>query len=61
MKEKTFAIYKGDDFIYLGTRKECAKYLGVKDKSITFYCTPTYKRRIKSEYNNRVIVIKVED
>lgn len=57
-----YAIYKGDKFLFLGTKKECADYLGVNEKTIMFYQTPTYlKRREKSKENNYLIVIKIED
>lgn len=60
-KEIIYAIYKGDDFVYMGTKKECAEHLGVKPEAIKFYSTPTYQKRSKSLDNNRTVVIKVED
>lgn len=56
-----YAIYKGDTFLYIGNRRECAKFLNVKEDTINFYTTPTYKRRIKEEYNNRIIIVKMEE
>ncbi len=58
---REYAIYKGDKFLFLGNKKECAKYLKVKEKTISFYTTPTYKKRINNDYNNRIIAIKVEE
>ena len=55
-----YAIYKGDKFLYLGTIKQCAEYLGVKENTIKFYTMPTYKKRSQEEYNNRLLVIKVD-
>lgn len=43
-----FALYKGDDFITSGTIKELAKFKGVKEKTIKFYLTPSYKKRIEN-------------
>lgn len=60
-KTKYYAIYKGDIFLYLGTRKECADYLDVGLKTITFYTTPTYRKRLKNNYDNQTIVIRVKD
>jgi hypothetical protein len=60
-KENIYAIYKGDEFIFMGTKKECAEHLGVKPEAIKFYSTPTYRKRSKSLDNNRTVVIKVED
>jgi hypothetical protein len=60
-KEYIYAIYKGDVFLFIGTRKECATYLNVKPDSITFYTSPTYRKRLKDNYDNQTIVIRVED
>ena len=57
--KRTYAIYKGDEFLFMGTREECAKYLKVKVETISFYSTPSHYKRGKS--NNRVVVIKVDD
>lgn len=57
-----YAVYKGDDFICLGTVKECAKELGVKEDTIRFYMTPVYKKRMtKSSSGNYIEVFRVED
>ena len=60
-QEKSFAIYKGDKFLFVGTKKECATFLNVKEKTIQFYTTKTYRNRGKGEYGNRLIVIRVEE
>ncbi len=53
---KEYALYKGDDFIMIGTLREIAEYLGIKKTSASFYNSPAYKRRIKGK-PNRVMVI----
>ena len=60
-KEIVYAVYKGDEFIYMGTKKECSEHLGVKRNTIAFYSSPTYQKRAKTEDNDRMIVIRVED
>lgn len=55
-----FAVYRGDDFITLGTANECAKQLGVTAQSIKFYASPTYKNRNK-DGGNSLVVIRLED
>ena len=55
---KEYALYKGDEFLQIGTIKELAEYLNVKPKTIQFYASPTYQKRNKG---NNYIVIKVED
>lgn len=57
----TYAIYKGDTFLFVGSKKECANYLEVKEDTISYYMTPAYKKRCKDEYINRILVIKVEE
>lgn len=59
-KEGIYAVYKGDEFIDLGTKKQLAKTLNCKTKSIAFMTTPCYKKRIKGK-ENRLTVIKVEE
>lgn len=54
-----YALYKGDTYLFGGTIKDLAKYLGVSERTIRFYTTPTYRKRTKDSYN-RYIVIKVE-
>lgn len=49
--KKKFAIYKGDTFICSGTASECAEILGVKDETVRYYLTPTYKKRLRKRKN----------
>lgn len=58
-KEIIYALYKGDEILTIGTKKELAKYLGVKVRTIGFYSTPTYIKRNKG--GNAYIVIRIED
>lgn len=60
MSKKTYALYKGDKYLYGGTKEELAKYLGVKKTTIDFYCRPSYLKRIDNS-KERYEVIKVED
>lgn len=41
-----YAVYKGDEFLCIGTVKECAAELGVLTETIKFYTTPTYQKRL---------------
>lgn len=36
-KKKQYALYKGDTYLYGGTKEELANYLGVKVHTITYY------------------------
>lgn len=42
-----YAIYKGDDLIIIGTRQECADELGVKPDTISYYCSPAYRKKLE--------------
>ncbi|MGG4267401.1 hypothetical protein [Peribacillus simplex] len=58
-----YAVYKGDEFICLGTARECANYLGVKISTIRFLLSPAYLKRIekRQESNDQLIAFKVDD
>ena len=66
MKEKIYALYKGDMFIDLGTAKDLAKKRNVKIETIKFLSTPSNLRKIERRKNkNRpskmMICIKVKE
>ena len=42
---KEYAMYQGDDFIDIGTAKELAPRLGVKESTIRWYSTPAAQKR----------------
>lgn len=58
-KNKVYALYKGDNFIDIGTRKELADKMGVGERTISFYSSPTYQKR--NPDGNCYIVIECED
>lgn len=45
MQAKEFALYKGEELIAMGTKKEIAEQLGVSASTIGYYGTPVYARR----------------
>jgi len=55
-KNKEYALYKGDECLAIGTIEEIAEQVGVKYRTIHFYTTPTYKRRVKKGKNRRELV-----
>lgn len=59
-KKSQYALYKGDKYIFGGTREEIAKYLGVKPNTVSFYSKPAYLKRIKN-IKDRYEVMKVDD
>ena len=56
MTKKEYAMYKGETCLGIGTLEELAKQFKVKLKTIYFYTTPTYKRRVKKGKNRRELV-----
>lgn len=50
--EKIFALYKGEEFIDIGTAKELAKKRNVKPEFIRYLSTPANKRRIDNRKSN---------
>lgn len=59
--QKEFALYKGEQMIAIGTVREIAEERGVKPETIRFYKSETYQRRAKSETNNRLKLIRIDD
>ena len=54
-KYKEYALYKGEELLAIGTKKELAEKFNVKEDTISFYLTPTYLKRSKGN-NCRVVV-----
>ena len=61
--KKEYALYKGDNFITLGTIPEIAKKLEVTPQTIYFYKTPAYKKRKRNgkDYLELVEIEKDEE
>jgi len=55
-----YAVYKGDDFIFMGTLEEVAERLGVSIKSVKWMATPAAKKRADKPGSTKMIVEKVE-
>lgn len=58
---KEYALYKGDTCLAIGTIKEIAEQMKLKEKTIKFYGTPSHiKRMSKSHIGNFKILIKLD-
>ena len=55
-KKQEYALYKGDEFIDLGTIEEIAKRLKVAPKTVRYFSTPAYKRKGKDDTNRKVLI-----
>lgn len=64
-RQKTYALYKGDKFIDLGSKEYLANKLGVKTSFIEFLHSPANKRRMLKNKNksesDRMLVITIEE
>jgi hypothetical protein len=54
-----YACYKGDVFVCMGTAKECADYLGIKEKTFRWYLNPAYHKRLeKRKYSIAPLLVE---
>lgn len=53
MQVKEYALYKGDELLAMGTKREIAEQLGVSANTVS-YGTPAYARRT-SDNGRRLI------
>lgn len=60
MREKEWAVYQGDDFLFTGTTSECAERLGRTKESFRFIGSPAYKRRMKED-GNALFIVDITD
>lgn len=63
MRQKyEYVIYKGDEIICGGTRKECAEKLEVSEELISVMATNSHKKRIqdKALYAEKVSIADIE-
>nr|DAJ48101.1 MAG TPA: helix-turn-helix domain protein [Caudoviricetes sp.]DAS33631.1 MAG TPA: helix-turn-helix domain protein [Caudoviricetes sp.] len=54
MQVKEYALYKGDELLAMGTKREIAEQLGVSVSTVGYYGTQVYARRT-SENGRRLI------
>lgn len=58
-KENVYAIYKGDKFLDIGTKKELAKRFNVKPETIGFLASPSQLRRLKNVELKGMIAVRI--
>lgn len=57
MQVKEYALYKGEELLAMGTKREIAGQLGVSVNSISHYGTPVYARRTSESKGRRLYEI----
>lgn len=55
MQTKEYALYKGEELIAMGTKREIAEQLGVSASTIGYYGTPVYARRTSESKGRRLV------
>jgi hypothetical protein len=61
-KQSCYALYKGDQFIDLGTITELSERLNIKEQTLWFYTSKIYKERASKHNTNKTrILIKIEE
>ncbi|AYP29934.1 host nuclease inhibitor [Streptococcus phage SW27] len=55
MQVKEYALYKGEELLAMGTKREIAEKLGVSVNTITFYGTPSYAKRTSEGLSRRLV------
>lgn len=53
---KIFALYKGDEFLDVGTIDEIARRFNVARQTILFYGTQAYKNRKKNSKKCKILI-----
>jgi len=58
-----FALYKGEDLLFIGTIQEIAEHRNVKVESDRYNLTPAYQKRIDKRKNarNYLTLTRLED
>ena len=58
---KEYALYKGDEILSIGTIQEIAKEQNVQERTVKFYKTRSYEKRIQKRKNiSSRILIEIE-
>ena len=61
IRKKFYAIYKGDEFIDLGTAEELAIKMNTSKKTIQWYAGSNRWKNKKNKKKNSITVIVIED
>lgn len=54
---KIYAMYKGEKCLGIGNIIQLSKQLKIKYKTLLFYKTPTYKKRLENSKNRRELIL----
>lgn len=60
-KKKEYALYKGDDFIDIGTKEYLAHLINVKPKTIQYLGSNAYKKKYDFNMKNKMVAVRLDD
>lgn len=55
MQAKEYVLYKGEEPIAMGTKREIAEQLGVSVNTVSYYGTPVYARHTNDIKGRRLV------
>jgi predicted transcriptional regulator of viral defense system len=57
-----YAVYKGEELLYIGTIQECAERMNVSPNTVRFYASPAHEKRVFSRKRPKkyLIVVKLD-
>lgn len=55
MQAREYVLYKGEELLAMGTKREIAEQLGVSPSTIGYYRTPVYAQRTSEERGRRLV------
>lgn len=60
--EKEFAVYKGEEFLFIGTWSDVINRLGITETTMYYYLSDSYRKRFKSKKpSKRLIVLPLDE
>ena len=62
-QRQEYAVYKGEELLVVGTARECAQEVGVKEATIRWSTTPTARKRTekRKKQDKCRVVVKLEN
>lgn len=53
-----YAMYRGDQFLAIGTKKELCNFKGINENSFSYMQSPVYRQRTKN-YDKTIFIIRI--
>lgn len=60
-REKTYVVYKGEEFKTTGTWYDILNYLEISEGTLRYYLSPSYKKRFKKGDSKRLVIVDLEE